>query len=115
MSPLRIELLCSEAEQFSILESQHQESSLYGVTDGKAVGTYLEQKFKSYLQEKYDFVAGSSASGDDTVYFLSFEEEEKARQFFDILTSPEIISFYLSLIFWDEKRPIKASIFNCLD
>ncbi|MDJ0582297.1 SAM-dependent methyltransferase [Crocosphaera sp.] len=52
---------------------------------------------------------------DDTVYFLSFEEEEKARQFFDILTSTEVISFYSSLIFWDEKRPIKASILNCLD
>ncbi|MDJ0582296.1 restriction endonuclease [Crocosphaera sp.] len=47
------------------MESQHKESSLYGVTDGKAVGTYLEQKFKAYLQEKYDFVAGSSASGID--------------------------------------------------
>ena len=65
MSPLTIQLLCTEAEQFSILESQHKESSLYGVTDGKAVGTYLEQKFKAYLQEKYDFVAGSSASGID--------------------------------------------------
>ncbi|MGK7886298.1 MAG: SAM-dependent methyltransferase [Crocosphaera sp.] len=52
---------------------------------------------------------------DDTVYFISFEEEEKARQIFNILTSTEVISFYSSLIFWDEKRPIKASILNCLD
>ncbi len=48
MLSLTVKLLCTEAEQFSILESQHQESSLYGVTDGKAVGTYLEHKFKAY-------------------------------------------------------------------
>ncbi|MDJ0660803.1 MAG: SAM-dependent methyltransferase [Crocosphaera sp.] len=52
---------------------------------------------------------------DDTVYFISFKEEDKARKFFDILNSPEIISFYSSLIFWDDKRPIKSSILNCLD
>lgn len=65
MLPLTIQLLCTEAGKFSILESQHKESSLYGVTDGKAVGTYLEHKFKAYLKERYDFVEGSSASGID--------------------------------------------------
>jgi hypothetical protein len=59
------EFLCNEAAIFSALESQHQETSLYGVTDGKAIGTYLEQKFKLYLKEKYDFVEGNAASGID--------------------------------------------------
>ena len=45
MLPLTVQRLCTEAKQFSIQESQYQESSLYGVTDGKAVGTYLEHKF----------------------------------------------------------------------
>ena len=65
MVRLNQELLCEEAAVFSALESQHQESSLYGVTDGKAIGTYLEQKFKLYLKEKYDFVEGNAASGID--------------------------------------------------
>ncbi|MDJ0558146.1 MAG: restriction endonuclease [Microcystis sp. M53599_WE4] len=65
MARLNQELLCEEAAVFSALESQHQESSLYGVTDGKAIGTYLEQKFKLYLKEKYDFVEGNAASGID--------------------------------------------------
>jgi hypothetical protein len=52
---------------------------------------------------------------DDTVYFLSFEEEQVARQAFILLTSPTAIDFYSSLIFWDEKRPIKSSILNSLD
>ncbi len=44
---------------------RHREPTLYGVTDGKAVGTYFEHKFKSYLCEKYEFEEGSSASGID--------------------------------------------------
>jgi hypothetical protein len=38
---------------------------LYGVTDGKAVGTYLEQKFKNYLKVNHSFIEGNSASGVD--------------------------------------------------
>lgn len=38
---------------------------LYGVTDGKAVGTYVEHKFHEYLGTRYCYVAGSSASGID--------------------------------------------------
>ena len=52
---------------------------------------------------------------DDTVYFLSFEDEQIAYQAFTLLTSPTAAEFYSSLIFWDEKRPIKSSILNSLD
>ncbi|ACK67723.1 Type II site-specific deoxyribonuclease [Rippkaea orientalis PCC 8801] len=65
MVQLTQEILCSEAAQFSLIESQCSEPSLYGVTDGKAVGTYLEHKFRAYLLEKYEFVVGSSAKGID--------------------------------------------------
>lgn len=65
MAKLTIEKLIKEASVFSAAESRHAERSLYGVTDGKAVGTYLEHKFRAYLQTKYAFEAGSSASGID--------------------------------------------------
>jgi len=52
---------------------------------------------------------------DDTVYFLSFEDEQVACQTLALLTSSPAIDFYSSLIFWDEKRPIKSSILNSLD
>lgn len=52
---------------------------------------------------------------DDTVYFLSFDNEQFARKTFELLTSPSAIDFYSSLIFWDEKRPIKSSILNSLN
>ena len=65
MTILTIETLCAEAAIFSAAESRHPEPLLYGVTDGKAVGTYLEQKFRLYLKTRYEFIEGNSASGID--------------------------------------------------
>lgn len=65
MPILSIESLCSEAALFSAAESRHLEPLLYGITDGKAVGTYLEQKFRLYLKGQYEFIEGNSASGID--------------------------------------------------
>lgn len=62
---LTIEKLRAEAARFAEQESAYDEPSLYGVTDGKAVGTYLEQKFTSYLANTYSYEEGNSASGID--------------------------------------------------
>jgi hypothetical protein len=62
---LTIPLLKNEASAFALAESKHSEQALYGVTDGKAVGTYLEHKFQNKLLEKYTCVYGSSAKGID--------------------------------------------------
>lgn len=72
------------------------------------------------LYKKLDFrligkINNKATVFDDTVYFLSFEDEELAYQTFMLLTSRSAIYFYDSLIFWDEKRPIKSSILNSLD
>jgi len=63
--PWTLETLRSEAIVFAKAESKFPEPSLFGVTDGKAVGTYLEHKFQAYLQSKYEFAKGSSAKGID--------------------------------------------------
>jgi len=65
MKELTISVLCEEAKAFSDRESTHPEPTIYGVTDGKAVGTYFEHKFQAYLREKYTYVEGSSAKGID--------------------------------------------------
>ena len=62
---LTLKILQEEASRFAELETGHDEPTLYGVTDGKAVGTYLEHKFTSYLAERYNFEQGNSASGID--------------------------------------------------
>ena len=62
---LTIQALCDEAERFASVESNTPEPALYGVTDGKAVGTYLEHKFRTYLSQRYTYEEGSSAKGID--------------------------------------------------
>lgn len=43
------EKLRAEAKLFCIAESKIKNSELYGITDGKAVGTYVEHKFQQQL------------------------------------------------------------------
>jgi len=52
--PLTIGILVSCAKQFCEQESKTPNKELFGVTDGKAVGTYIEHKFKYFLLSKYD-------------------------------------------------------------
>jgi hypothetical protein len=63
--PLTISNLLSLAKQFCEQESHAPNLELFGVTDGKAVGTYIEHKFKDFLLSMYDVQVGSSASGID--------------------------------------------------
>lgn len=52
---------------------------------------------------------------DDTVYYLSFTSKAEARATLSQLDSKPATGLLSSLIFWDEKRPIKTSILNALD
>ena len=52
---------------------------------------------------------------DDTAYFLSFDTEDQARKVLYTLLSQNVQDFFSSMIFWDEKRPIKTSILNRLN
>ncbi|GAB4184209.1 MAG: hypothetical protein Fur006_21600 [Coleofasciculaceae cyanobacterium] len=62
---LTLPILWQEAARFAEVENSFAEPRLYGVTDGKAVGTYLEQKFTNYLTTLYIVSPGNSASGID--------------------------------------------------
>lgn len=62
---LTIALLKKAAKFFCDMESTYSNKNLYGVTDGKAVGTFIEHKFQSFLEENFTFEKGSSAKGID--------------------------------------------------
>lgn len=64
-SKLTLENLIQEAELFCVEQSKFQHKELYGVTDGKAVGTLIEQSFQKHLRENYEVSIGSSAKGID--------------------------------------------------
>jgi len=62
---LTIEFLKKAAQEFCKKESTYDNKELYGVTDGKAVGTYIEHKFQEFLENNYEYDKGSSAKGID--------------------------------------------------
>jgi hypothetical protein len=62
---LTIEDLLICAKEFCEQESKRPNRDLFGVTDGKAVGTYIEHKFKEFLLSGFDLQVGNSASGID--------------------------------------------------
>jgi hypothetical protein len=97
----------------------YQKSSQFSIF---GVGSYTFLPWKIAicgLYKKLDFqlvspIEEKAVAFDDTVYFLGFNDEQSARIALALLTSPPAIAFYSSLIFWDEKRPIKSSILNSL-
>ncbi|MCU0340171.1 MAG: hypothetical protein MUE30_09805 [Spirosomaceae bacterium] len=62
---LTIENVIIEAKAFCIAQSNTSNKELFGVTDGKAVGTHIEHKFQQYLADRYELKVGSSAKGID--------------------------------------------------
>jgi hypothetical protein len=65
MKELSLEDLKNEAMIFCNFMKKENHTSLIGVTDGKAVGTYVEHRFQKYLSENYELKIGSSAKGID--------------------------------------------------
>lgn len=62
---LTTKALLTEARKFCINNSGVYTPELFGITDGKAVGTFVEHLFQQYLEERYDLTVGNSASGLD--------------------------------------------------
>lgn len=66
MTPvLTKEALVESAQRFCEIESKQNHAELIGVTDGKAVGTYVEHRFQNFLKTRYTVEIGSSARGID--------------------------------------------------
>jgi hypothetical protein len=86
------------------------------------VGIYSFRNWKIaisglYKQLRFSLIApldGKPVMFDDTVNFLSFENEEEAQFIFKLVTSNPSLEFLDSMIFWDEKRPITIDILRRL-
>lgn len=62
---LTVAALKVEAQRFAEIQSSRHQPDLFGVTDGKAVGTYVEHGFREHLRAGFEFKEGSSAKGID--------------------------------------------------
>ena len=65
MKTMDISDLKQEAKIFCEFMEKENHTSLIGVTDGKAVGTYVEHRFKDYISSKYEIEIGNSSKGID--------------------------------------------------
>lgn len=65
MKVMDINDLKYEAKNFCEIMKKENHVLLIGVTDGKAVGTYVEHRFQEYISDKYEIELGSSAKGID--------------------------------------------------
>jgi hypothetical protein len=64
-TPLTLAALQREAALYAAWQSRQREFSLFGITDGKAVGTHVEHAFQHRLRRRYAFPAGNAARGID--------------------------------------------------
>jgi hypothetical protein len=62
---LTLQFLKASVSEFAAGFNNRSVSQLFGVTDGKAVGTFVEHDFHACLQKQYIYEVGSSASGID--------------------------------------------------
>ncbi|MBE9012959.1 SAM-dependent methyltransferase, partial [Pseudanabaenaceae cyanobacterium LEGE 13415] len=121
IAPKTWQYLESHIDEFNSRKSKiYQNSPKFSIF---GVGSYTFAPWKIAicgLYKRLEFklvgsILGKPAVFDDTVYLLSFEDQQAALKLYSFLSSPSAIEFYSSLIFWDEKRPIKSTILNSLD
>lgn len=65
LDTLTVEKLIESANNFCAQESGVEREELFAITDGKAVGTFVEHLFQEYLSKRYNLAVGSSANGLD--------------------------------------------------
>jgi hypothetical protein len=65
LQSLDFDLLKASVREFLLGLSGRPLRELFGVTDGKAVGTYVESHFHEYLASRYAYVTGNAANGID--------------------------------------------------
>jgi hypothetical protein len=87
------------------------------------VGDYAFKPWKiaiCALYKKLEFriigpIEGRPVMLDDTVYFIAFDSRDEADVALAQLNSLEVRRLLSSMIFWDEKRPIKTTILNAVN
>ncbi len=65
LKPLTLDLLKGAAREFARELTTRPVPALYGVTDGKAVGTFVEGAFNTYIAQRYRHDQGNAAKGID--------------------------------------------------
>lgn len=86
------------------------------------IGGYSFKPYKIAIASLYKFIHfelietfnNKPIMLDDTTYFLGFDDQQEAQDMLQFLQSEPVYEFLNSIIFWDDKRPIKTGILNLL-
>jgi hypothetical protein len=103
---------------------KHAYAELFGVTDGKAVGTFIEHKFRERLESLYDVTIGSSASGLDLpsvetdIKVTSIRQPQSSCPFRSTRQKVYGLGYHLPLFVYDKDDSLPArastlSFVNC--
>jgi restriction system protein len=117
---LTLAALKLEAGTFAGVVSSRSFPDLFGVTDGKAVGTRIEQDFNQQLSLNYQFERGNSAAGIDFPSLLvdlkvtSIRQPQSSCPFRDASEKVYGLGYHL-LIFVYEKRDDDLTQHSYLD
>ena len=112
--------LIKAAKDFCERESGIYRPELFGVTDGKAVGTFVEHLFLDFLENQYELSAGNSAKGLDLpsvntdIKVTSIKQPQSSCPFKD--SKQKIFGLgYNLLVFVYNKRDNTRTKKGCLD
>lgn len=119
---LTLDALIKEAQEFCATQSTRRHKELFGVTDGKAVGTLIEATFQKHLNEKYEVVIGNAALGIDLpspdiltdIKVTSIKQPQSSCPFKDAKQKIYGLGYNLLVFVYDKKddQEIKTSTLN---
>lgn len=105
---LTLESLQRAATAFTRGLSETPIPSLYGVTDGKAVGTFVESRFNSFILETHDHIPGNAARGIDFPDLLvdlkvtSIRQPQSSSPFRDATQKVYGLGYHLLVMVYDK-------------
>ncbi|MCQ2344451.1 MAG: restriction endonuclease [Paludibacteraceae bacterium] len=120
MKPLDIESLIKSAKDFCTEESAKNRSELFGITDGKAIGTIVEHEFQDFLSQRYDLQVGCSAEGLDLpsvncdVKTTSISQPQSSCPFKDSKQKIYGLNYHLLVFVYDKHDDVKSKT-GCLE
>jgi hypothetical protein len=114
--PLSIATLKSAAKIFAADLSAADIPELYGVTDGKAVGTYVEAAFNAYITRNYEHIPGNAAKGIDfpdldvDLKVTSIKQPQSSGPFRDAVQKVYGLGYSLLVIVYDKlDNPVSST------
>ncbi|HEY0070912.1 MAG TPA: hypothetical protein VGE04_13175 [Chloroflexia bacterium] len=111
---LDIQHLKVEARNFVHTLNNQPFPNLYGVTDGKAVGTEVELIFRRYLLQRYMFEPGNAAIGIDypelNVDLKLHQLSSHNHQVLSEMQVKRYTSWDIIFLFWFMRRPMTLSV-----